>query len=363
MISKNLFVHKWAIRVLKFGMVTSIALLVYSCSDDDEDLLGNWVRVGTFSGYPRSGAVAVTLDGKAYVGTGYDDDDIDDNNIEKLKDLWEFDPVKVSWTQKSPMPDEAIARDQAVGFAAAGKIYIGTGSGQYRTETGEQTPRLDDFWEFDPVANTWRRIADFPGTARYGAIAFSIQDKGYVSSGYNGGLLNDLWQYDPAADKWTEKTSNKGYKRKDAVVFVINDIAYVCTGINNNLGVRDFYSYDPVADDWTKLRDIADSNDDESFDDDYDNIVRSGGVAFVVDGKGYVCTASLNSVGSSVWEYDPATDLWDEKTSFEGSSRNSAVGFAVNNIGYVTTGRSSGSYFDDVWRFEPNAEQEDSDNY
>ena len=120
MILKNLFVHKWAIRVLKLGMVTSIALLVYSCSDDDEDLLGNWVRVGTFSGYPRSGAVAVTLDGKAYVGTGYDDDDIDDDNIEKLKDLWVFDPVKISWTQKAFMPNDAIARDQAVGFAAAG---------------------------------------------------------------------------------------------------------------------------------------------------------------------------------------------------------------------------------------------------
>jgi len=366
MILKNLFVHKWAIRVLKLGMVTSIALSLYSCSDDDEDLLGNWVRLGSFEGVPRSGAVAVTLDGKAYIGTGYDDDDIDDNNIERLTDFWEFDPVRETWTEIAGMPAGAIARDEAVGFEAAGKIYIGTGYGQYRNENNQTiTPRLNDFWEYDPSPNAWRQVADFPGSARQGAIAFTIQDKGYVGTGYDDSELKDLWQFDPAdgaLGTWTQKTSHKGSKRTDAVVFVIDDLAYVCTGSNNGGKVTDFYSYDPVADDWTKLRAIADNDDDESFDDDYDDIVRSNGVAFVMNGKGYVCTASLANSGSSVWEYDPATDLWDEKTSFEGSSRRDAVGFAINNVGYVATGRSASVYFDDVWRFEPNAEQEDDDN-
>ena len=365
MILQNFFVHKWAIRVLKLGMATSIALSLYSCSDDDEDLLGNWVVLGSFEGVPRSGAVAVSLDDKAYIGTGYDDDDNDDNIIERVKDLWEFDPVQESWTQKAMMPDDAMERDQAVGFAANGKVYIGTGLGQYRLNNVNYTKKLNDFWEFDPSSNSWRQVADFPGSARQGAIAFSIRDKGYVGTGYDDSELKDLWEFDPSDGElgtWTSKKSHEGSKRRDAVVFVINDLAYVCTGSNNNARVTDFYYYDAEADDWTKLRAIYDQDDDESYDDDYDDIVRSDGVAFTVDGKGYVCTASVGGSGSSVWEYDPATDLWDEKTSFEGSSRTSAVGFAINNIGYVATGRSAGSYFDDVWRFEPNAEQDDDDN-
>lgn len=356
MISHNLSVHKWTIRVLKFGIAASVVLSLASCSDDDEDLLGNWVQLDTpFGGVPRSGAVAVVLNEKAYVGTGYDNEDIDDDNIDKLKDMYEFDGN--SWKQLAYMPAEAVQRDKAVGFAAAGKIYVGTGSGET-----SQNNRLADFWALDPVANTWTRVADFTGGKRYGAIAFSIGNKGYVGTGNNGGWLNDLWEYNPATDSWTEKANLAGQKREGAVVFVMNDKAYVCTGINNGRALDDFCVYDPAQNTWAPLRDIADTDDNQSYDDDY-NIVRSGAVAFVMDSKAYVCTASATSIGSSVWEYDPSLDLWDEKTSFEGAARRDAVGFAINNVGYVTTGRSGTSgYFDDVWRFEPNAEQEDNDN-
>jgi len=315
MISQNLSVHKWAVRILNLGMAASIVLSLSSCSDDDEDLLGNWVRVGTFEGFPRSGAVAVTLNGKAYIGTGTDGNDLDDNNIDRVKDFWVFDSAS-GWTQLAYMPDEAIARDEAVGFAAAGKVFIGTGYGEYRTSAGLQTPKLDDFWEYNPGTNAWRQVADFPGSARQGAIAFAIQDKGYVGTGYATSELQDLYEFDPSVGElgtWTKKASHPGYKRRDAVVFVINDIAYICTGLNNGARVTDFYSYNADDDTWTKLRAIADLDDNESFDDDYSDIVRSYGVAFVMNGKGYLCTAGVNSVGSSVWEYDPTSDLWDEK--------------------------------------------------
>lgn len=361
MILKNLPVNNWSIRVLKIGMALSIFLSFYSCnSDDEDDLIGNWVYVGDFEGIPRSSAVAVVLDEKAYVATGYNGED----DKERFNDIWEFDPATYNWRQRANMPDEALSRDGAVGFSAAGKVYLGTGYAQYVEENKTYTKKMNDFWEFDPDANSWTRIADFPGTARYGAVAFSINDKGYVGTGYDDYELKDFYRYDPATGTWTEPaeiTSYPGAKRRDAVAFVIANKAYVCTGISNGDYKGDFYYYDPDANSWEKLNHIEDATDYD-FDDDYDDIVRTGGTAFVMGGKGYICTSGRGGVGSSVWEYNPDTDLWAEKTSFEGGTRMDAVGFAINDIGYIATGRSSSYYFNDVFRFEPNAEQDDYDN-
>ena len=40
-----------------------------------------------------------------------------------------------------------------------------------------------DFWEYDPVANTWTQKADFGGAARDSAVGFSIGSKGYIGTG------------------------------------------------------------------------------------------------------------------------------------------------------------------------------------
>jgi hypothetical protein len=318
-------------------------------------LAGNWERMGDFEGLPRSGAVCVVLDNKVYVSTGYYNGNADDY---RLKDMWEYDPTTQQWTRMADMPDEALARNKAVGFGAAGKVYVGTGYGEYVTEGITYEEKLKDFYEYDPATKTWTRIADFPGTARYDAIAFSLNDKGYVGTGYDDNELSDLWQYDPATGQWTEKASYDGSTRRGAVVFVIDDKAYVCTGVSNGTYVSDFYYYDSDADTWTQLRNIADISD-YGYDDDYDNIIRSYGVAFVMNGKGYVVTGSRGGAGETCWEYDPATDLWNEKTGLRedgdgSSSRLEAIGFTVNGIGYVGLGRSSDHHFDDMWRFEPN---------
>jgi N-acetylneuraminic acid mutarotase len=56
-------------------------------------------------------------------------------------------------------------------------------------------------WEFDPVANSWARITDFPGTARYSAVAFSVGSKAYIGFGYDGQHRNDLWEFNPGEGK------------------------------------------------------------------------------------------------------------------------------------------------------------------
>ena len=98
---------------------------------------------------------------------------------------------------------------------------------------------------------------------------------------------------------------------------------------------------------------------DESFDDEYTTIKGINKVAFTMNGKGYIATGGEGTATTIVWEYDPATDLWEEKTAFEGTGRVDAVAFVIGNRAYVTTGRSSSYYFDDIWAFEPGSEYND----
>lgn len=132
-----------------------------------------------------------------------------------------------------------------------------------------------------------------------------------------------------------------GSKRIGASSFVIDDIAYVVGGENNSDVVADFWAFDPSSGTWTEKREISNVCD-EDYDDDYSTIPRSYGVAFAMYGLGYfTCGENAGSGRSNTWEYNPADDTWTERTSFEGGTRTEAVGFSINNNGYVLTWKQS----------------------
>ncbi len=322
---------------------------ITSCSKSDSsstDIIGNWKRGSEFEGVGRTESVTFTINDKVYIGGGFD-------GTNRLNDFWEFNQSTGSWIRKADFP--GTARSSAVAFTINGKGYVGTGF--------DGIKKLKDFWEYNPETDTWKQVADFAGTERYGAVGFSIGSNGYVSTGYDGNYLKDLWEYSPTSNSWTQKASLTGSKRTDAVVFVYNDKAYVLTGINNGSYLNDFWVYDPATNQWAEKRKITSVSDD-SYDDDYGaNITRSNAVAFVMSGgKAYLALGSISGVTGTTWEYDIATDLWIQKTSFEGSAREGALSFTLNNRGYVTTGHNSSYRFDDLWEFLPFAEQDDNDN-
>jgi len=313
-----------------------------SCESEEADLVGNWVGLSDFDGLPRSDAVGFSIGSKAYIGTGYDGD-------ERLNDFWEYDVYRNSWTQKANFP--GVARNSAIGFGTTTKGYIGTGF--------DGKNKLKDFWEYNPTTNQWLQKADFGGSGRYAAVAMEIDNKGYVATGYDGNYLKDFWQYDPDTDTWTQKTSIGGSKRRDAACFVIDGKGYLTTGVDNGTYESDLWEYTPADDTWTKKRAIANLSDDD-YDDDYAEIIGIYKVGFSMNGKGYLATGG-QTTGTKVWEYNPITDLWVERSSFEGSDRADAVSFTIDNVAYITTGRSGTYYFDDLWSFDPGATLDEDD--
>jgi len=334
-------------NLLLLGLLTlAFVSSVISCKPDEktEDLIGNWITLNDFIGDARYEAVAFSINEIGYVGSGYNGDD-------RLKDFYAYDADRNNWTMISTPPEQFAARTGAVAFSAAGKGYVGTGR--------DNTTELKDFWVYDPGTNEWDSIAPLP-VARYDAVAFSIDNKGYVGTGYNGSALLDFYQYDPGTDVWIP-IANYPTKVRDAVAFVIDNKGYVCTGQKNGETINDFYMYDPSADTWNVKRKISNVSD-EAYDDDY-TIVREKAVAFTIGGKGYVTTGNLSGLVSDVWEYDPAADLWADKTAFEGKGRINAVAFSTTSgRGFVATGyNGSSAYYDDLLEFKPLADYNEDD--
>lgn len=345
--------------MLKTGFWIFAVLLTVNifsgCGESDETLLGDWKQSVDFSGSPRAHTTTFVINNKLYVVGGYDYDDY-------YSDVRAFDPVSKSWTKFNdnsvafePFPGEE--RYSAVGFSINGKGYMGTGYNY------DDDIYFKDFWEFDPSKTTgqWNQIADFPGGARSGCVAFSLGNLGYVGTGYKNdgddkGDNSDFYSYSPETNTWSiAKPVNT--KRHDAVVFVIGNYAYLGTGMNNSSYINDFQYYNPETNEWTMLNDL-------DYSDDY-SIERSNAVAFTINGYGYIGTGYNGGFKSDFWKYNPSTDTWDEVTGFEGSARSDAFGFSYEDYGYVGTGRNGTTQdyvFDNFWQFDPTAEYDEDDN-
>ena len=221
---------KQLITLAAIGFVGMASFFLSSCGSTSTTATatkpGSWEQIANFSGVGRSGASSFVIDGKAYVGGGFDADG------KRLIDWWQFDPTKNGWVKKTDFP--GAARSGAVAFTIGGKGYVGTG-------LGATSNRLKDFWEFSPTGNSgagsWKQIKDFGDpiteTGRYGCVSFTVSNRGFVGAGspYSTTALNDLWEYLPSSDTWIQRTG-LSFKRVNAFTLTIGNFVYVIGGSN-----------------------------------------------------------------------------------------------------------------------------------
>lgn len=375
----------------------------------------SWSRKSDFGGVPRYAAVGFSIGNKGYFATGMSPlTSVNQDN----RDIWQYDPLTDTWSANSSFPGNAC--EFAVGFSINNKAYIGTG----RNDDSQNYGVYNDFYEFDPVSQSWKKIADLgassfiDGGVRTGAAYFSIGNKGYIGTGYNGIPKTDFWEYDPFTDVWTQKADlpgtrgrtnavgfragNKGHigagfgntwlsdfweydpqtnswvqipsivQRDYLTSFTIGDTGYVGLGTYRATFYNDFYRYDPVLKSWKRIANfpggaivtkvsfgignkgyVGDNVSGKFY--EYDPItdawtqkanmpVMSYSYGFSTGNKGYVCSSTSDN---AFWEYDPATDSWTRRADFPGSS--SGVALGIGNKGYV--GLGAGTL--DFWEYSP----------
>jgi N-acetylneuraminic acid mutarotase len=247
----------------------------------------SWSKVASFPGNGRVNAVGFAVNGKGYIGTGYDGEN-------KLNDFWEYDPATNVWTQKDNFP--GVARYKAVGFALKSYGYIGTG---YGSDASDQ----NDFYKFDPTkasGSQWTDVQPIKGQKRRGATAFVYNDKAYVCTGsHNGVKLTDMYVYDPSADAWTKKidlnyNSDWSIVRENASSFILDNKAYVVFGSSSSSSLTTCWEYDFTNDTWVEKP-------------AFEGAGREYSTGFTVDGKAIIATgqSSTSFFMDDVWEFRP----------------------------------------------------------
>jgi N-acetylneuraminic acid mutarotase len=230
------------------------------------DLLTKTWTEKSWPGGELAGAVSAVIDGKAYVGFGFQSSTVKYTNA-----WWEYDGVNDAWTRKKDFPGEP--RSYAAAVAIGNKIYAGLGINGINP--------LADWWEYDPIADEWTQKANcFYGMSML--ASFAIDNKAYAGvSFYNN---TAFFQYDPETDTWTTKANYPGVMSYGVESFVLNGRGYVAGG------GKECWSYNAENDQWDQVAFFEE---------------RTSGAVFAWNNEAYYATGFGTAFLNDLWKFTP----------------------------------------------------------
>ena len=305
-------------KVLKRGtamLAVMITCLVFVTTALAQMPTSPWKKGAPFP-EPDEELYGVASNGKLYVFGGWDGG--------KARGVaYEYDPVTDKWTKKTSMPRPAHHAALAV---AKGKIYVMGGFVQPKDTAipvGGAWEPIDNAWEYDPAADSWKSLPPLPGK-RGSAVAAEVGGKIYVIGGATttegskdpffsffgpSRVLGTNEVYDPATNKW-ESRRPMSVPRNHAFGGVVNGKIYVIGGrtghgfILSATNTDVVEEYNPVNDSWSVPKERMPT-------------ARSGG-ASGSDGRriyaagGEVTTKDLVGAFKSVEAYGPGDEFVDD---------------------------------------------------
>ena len=295
------------------AMLVVMASMVFATTALAQMPTSPWKKAAPFP-EPDEELYGVALNGKMYVIGGWDDGKAGGVN-------YEYNPTTDKWTKKQPMPRPA---HHAALAAANGKIYVMGGFVPPKDTAipiGGAWEPIDNAWEYDPAADSWKSLAPLPGK-RGSALAAEVGGKIYVIGGATTAdgskdsfftffgpskvlATNDV--YDPATNKWESRTP-MSVARNHAFGNAVNGKIYVIGGRTGHAFILSATNtdvveeYNPVSNSWSAPKERMPTP-------------RSGG-AWGTDGRrifvagGEVTTTELVGAFRAIEAYDTVTNSW-----------------------------------------------------
>ncbi|PTM05383.1 MAG: hypothetical protein DA405_04085 [Bacteroidetes bacterium] len=240
-----------------------------------------------------------------------------------------------SWMTAGTIPS---GRHHPVTFALNGYGYMATGTNGFGALT-------DDFYRYDPVADVWATLPDFPGGARSFSIGTTYEGLAYMGFGVSSSqYFDDLWVFDPQTGQWTELASCPGSARRHPSLMAADGKIYMGLGNDNGGDLKDFWVYDIQTDTWSQLPDIPASSRHHPFQFAIGKDVFSG------MGHGG------NVIYDDWYKWDTLTNNWATMANFPGEARVAGTQFSNQGFGYVLSGDGDNHSFmttGEMWRYNP----------
>jgi N-acetylneuraminic acid mutarotase len=287
----------------------------------------------------RESPFSFSIGGKGYIGAGIVMTNNSQGQIEVPgTDTWQYDTVTRAWTQVASWPGSAHTHMGSFTLDTTG--YVCTGS--TFPDFGNPQEIVKEVWLYNQATNSWTRKGDFPGAARSGPVAAAMNGKGYLGTGSTSAnaATRDWWKYNPAGDTWTQKTSLPGPRRTEASAFappVANGRIYVCAGYQEQSSGTDYYNdlweYNPATDSWIQRTSMPAAGRGAAL-----------GMSLPTEGVIATGTAGFTALTSfnDCWLYNPATGNWGQLPNVGGGVRYNAGGFAMGNSLFIGAGQNSG---------------------
>lgn len=294
--------------------------------------LQRWTRMESMpvDASPRNHPVTFALNGYGYVATG--------NTIVNslfFNDVWRYDPSANSWQKMKDFP--GLNRGYAYGLAYEGKAYLGFG-------LNPGAGFLKDLWEYDAVKDSWTQLPECPCEGRAHPSMLALDGKIYITAGGGAsGDLKDHWEYDIQSQKWTRKADFLGPKRHHPFYFELGKYAYVGFGHSGPNIYKDLYRYDPLLDEWLAVASLPDQG-------------RVAGTQFSYNGRGYILSGQgedhQNFRTGEFWEYNPEFNRWEMLRAHPGSGRWAPGSFVIQDKVYLTCGTPDEGDVNDLWMYD-----------
>lgn len=294
----------------------------------------------------RATAVSFTIGDKAYIAFGR----TAGHGSDGYTDIWEYNPATKTATAKTVFP--GTGRVGAIAGVVDGKAYMGLGFNPAKT-VYDATGRLDDFWMFDPANNSWTPKAGFPKRTSgetspvVASVSFVYQKWVYVITDFDTySFSKEVWRYDTQTDKWEQLNSFPGRHRTGAVMCHDGQRYFFGTGyVVDNM--NDWWEYFPATDTWKERKPMPDKGR-------YNAVAFSvGNRFFVATGRKFGGSLTDGIIYDDILEYDANKNGWYKRGKIPTGGRENAVAFVLNNKAYIGFGENEGLMYNDLWSFNP----------